>query len=76
MVFCLIVFQLAGRYFCAESTTMKKTDYSHKPVLIPLKKKFREAGCECTLQADEHHTVLKISYANIVVMPQPSRSAG
>ena len=55
---------------------MKKIDSLQKPALIPLKQKFKEAGCECSLEAEKNFTTLKISYANIVVMPRPTRSAG
>jgi hypothetical protein len=55
---------------------MKKRDYTNKPLLMPLKKKFKDAGCECTLKIEKHYTILTISYANVVLMTQPKRSAG
>jgi hypothetical protein len=55
---------------------MKKIFSSAMPVLSPLKKKFKEAGCECSLKKDKHKTVLTIGYTNIVPIKQQTRSAG
>ena len=56
---------------------MKKLTTSPKEaILFTLKKKFKDAGCECSLKADKHKTTLFIGYANVVQFPQSKRSIG
>jgi len=54
---------------------MKKLTVSPKEaILFTLKKKFKDAGCECSLKADKHKTTLSIGYANIIQLTQSTRS--
>jgi hypothetical protein len=54
---------------------MKKLTVSPKEaILFTLKKKFKDAGCECSLKADKHKTTLSIGYANIIQLSQSRRS--
>ena len=56
---------------------MKKLTTSPKAAtLFSLKKKFKEAGCECSLKADKQKTTLSIGYANIIRFSQSKRSVG
>jgi hypothetical protein len=55
---------------------MKKLFAPAGLALFPLKKKFKEAGCTCSLKKDKNQTILTISYANIVPMKQQTGSAG
>jgi hypothetical protein len=55
---------------------MKKLLSGNGSVLFPLQKKFKEAGCECSLTKDKNKTTLIIRYTNIVAMPQHTRPTG
>lgn len=76
MVIVVLHLKRLRNILVTESTTMKKTYSKNKPVLYPLKKKFKDAGCECLLTIGKHQTILTISYANIIPMTRPTRSAG
>ena len=51
---------------------MKKIFPLSKAVLRPLAKKFKEAGCQCSIKKDKRQTVLTIGYANIISL-NPTR---
>ena len=64
--FAGIVSEINRQYLVVKSTLVKKlTTSPNEATLFTLKKKFKDAGCECSLTADEHNTTLYISYANI-----------
>jgi hypothetical protein len=72
----LIAFEVYKKYLSVKSTLMKKLLSGNESVLFPLQKKFKEAGCECSLTKDKHKTTLIIRYTNIVAMPQHTRPTG
>ncbi len=53
--------------------TMKKLiPIPTEGVLLPLIKKFKEAGCECLIKTDDHKTTLIVSYT--IPLTQQKRS--
>ena len=68
----LIATEDGKEYLSVKSTLMKKPSPKQE-VLLSLKKKFTDAGCECCLEKNKQQTTLVINYNNIVTMQQYTR---